>query len=90
MKSRFTPIALDDYIEKHLRANPEVSREDIRARLEFAIAAHRSGKRCSCGTNIWIIGSAEAGLSCFTCITGEGYPNEDYEIDIIQPAAKLL
>ena len=86
MKSRFTPIALDDYIEKHVRANPGRSREDIKTNLEFAIAAHRAGKRCSCGANIWVIGSAETGLSCFTCITGETYPSDDYEIDIIQTA----
>jgi hypothetical protein len=30
MKSRFTPIALDDYIEKHLRSNPDVKGADIR------------------------------------------------------------
>ena len=84
MKSRFTLISLDDYIEKHVRANPRVSRKDIKTRLEFAVAAHRTGKRCSCGANIWIIGSAETGLSCFTCITGETDPSDDYEIDIIQ------
>jgi len=87
MKSRFIAIALDDYIEKHLRANPEVSREGIKARLEFAIAAHRAGKRCSCGAEIWIVGSAEAGLSCFTCITGETHPSNDYEITTNQSAA---
>jgi hypothetical protein len=27
-----------------------------------------------------VIGSAEAGLKCFTCITGESDPSEDYEI----------
>lgn len=81
MNRKFIPIALDDYIEKHLRANPEVSREDIKARLEFAIAAQRAGKRCSCGAEIWIVGSAEAGLSCFTCISGEAQPSGDYEID---------
>lgn len=82
MKSRFTAITLDDYIEKHLRANPEVSREDIKARLEFAITAHRAGERCSCGAEIWIVGSADVGLSCFTCITGEKHPSNDYEIAI--------
>jgi len=82
MKSRFTAIALDDYVEKHLQANPEVSRDDIKARLKFAIAAHRAGKRCSCGAEIWIVGSAETGLACFTCITGETHPSGDYEITI--------
>jgi hypothetical protein len=87
MRSRFTAIGLDDYVERHVRANPKVSREDLMARLEFAIAAHQSGKRCSCGAEIWIVGSAEAGLSCFTCITGEAHPNDDYEITINQSAA---
>lgn len=82
MKSRFSAIALDDYVEKYLRANPAAGREDIKARLEFAIAAHRAGKRCACGAEIWIVGSAEAGLSCFTCITGESHPGGDLEIDI--------
>lgn len=86
MKNRFTSIALDDYIEKHVQANPNVSRQDIRTRLEFAIAAHLAGKHCSCGANIWVVGSAETGLACFTCITGEAYPNDDYEIDVIQSA----
>jgi hypothetical protein len=82
MQSRFTPIVLEDYIEKPLRSNPEVKRTDLRSGLEYAIAAHQSGKRCSCGDCIWVIGSAEAGLTCFTCITGESQPSDDYEIDI--------
>ena len=40
------------------------------------------GERCQCGQPIWIIGSAEVGLSCFSCITGESHPDEDYEIDM--------
>ena len=82
MRSKFTAIALNDYVERHLRANPEVSREDITARLEFAMAAHRAGIRCSCGAEVWIVGSADAGLSCFTCITGEAHPSDDFEITI--------
>ncbi len=82
MKSKFTPISLNDYVEKHLQSNPDVKRADLLDRLEHAISAHRAGKRCSCGAPIWIVGSADAGLSCFTCITGEHYPNNDYEIDI--------
>ncbi|MGE4541145.1 MAG: hypothetical protein AB7D35_07780, partial [Bacteroidales bacterium] len=36
---------------------------------------------CSCGNDIWVIGSASVGNSCFTCITGESYPTDDYEIE---------
>jgi hypothetical protein len=28
-----------------------------------------------------VIGSAISGNACFTCITGESFPTEDYEID---------
>jgi hypothetical protein len=33
-----------------------------------------------CGEPIWVIGSAEAGNACFTSITGDTEPSEDYEI----------
>jgi hypothetical protein len=41
---------------------------------------YQAGARCHCGEPIWVIGSAEAGHACFTCITGEADPSEDYEI----------
>jgi hypothetical protein len=34
----------------------------------------------ACGNRIWVIGSAEVRLSCFTCITGESVPSEEHEI----------
>lgn len=82
MKVGFTPIRLNDYVELHLRANPDVKRADVIARLEYAIDASRRDVRCQCGAPIWIIGSAEAGLACFTCITGEAVPDSDYEIAV--------
>ena len=84
MKTGFIPIRLDDYVVQHLRANPDVEREDLVERLHSAIAASRRGERCQCGQPIWIIGSAEVGLSCFTCITGESHPDDDYEIDLAE------
>ncbi len=82
LKSGFTPIRLDEYVELHLRANPEVERSDLVERLRNAMAAAERGERCECGQSIWIIGSAEAGLSCFTCITGEAHPDKDYDIGV--------
>ena len=76
----FIPIAIDEYVEKHLGANRGVDREDLVERLRYALAAARAGERCACGNPIWVIGSAEVGLSCFTCITGEAVPSDDYEI----------
>jgi len=82
MKTGFTPIRLEDYVELHLRANPDAKRAEVIARLEEAIDAYQKDIRCQCGAKIWIIGSAEAGLACFTCITGEAVPDSDYEIAV--------
>ncbi len=87
MKTGFTPIRLENYVELHLRSNPDVERADLIRRLEYAVTAHKRGVRCQCGAPIWIIGSAEVGLSCFTCITGESAPDEDYEIDVTQTSS---
>jgi hypothetical protein len=84
MKAGFTPILLEDYVELHLRANPGTDRAELIARLEYAIDAYRKDIRCQCGAPIWIIGSAEAGLACFTCITQQAAPDRDYEI-IVNP-----
>ena len=80
MKTGFTPISLERYAELHIRANPGTDREDLLRRLRYAMDAHARGVRCHCGEPVWIIGSAEVGLSCFTCITGEAVPHDDYEI----------
>lgn len=82
MKTGFTPIQLHDYVELHLRANPDVERSEVIQQLESAIGAYRAGARCQCGAPIWIIGSAQTGLGCFACITGLTAPDHDYEIDV--------
>ncbi len=76
----FTPISIDDYVQKRVVSNPGVDRADLIRRLRSTLASARAGARCACGGPIWVIGSAEVGLSCFTCITGEADPNDDYEI----------
>ena len=82
MKTGFTPIRLHDYVEPHVRANPDVERAELIQRLESAVGAYRAGARCQCGAPIWIIGSAQTGLGCFACITGQTEPDQDYEIDV--------
>jgi len=76
----FVPIKLKKYVRLHLRSNPGANAADVTARLQGALEAYKAGRRCYCGAPIWVIGSAEAGLMCFTCITGEADPSEDYEI----------
>ena len=80
VKRGFAPISLKRYVKLHTRANPGTDRDDLVRRLRAAMEADARGVLCRCGNRIWIIGSAEVGLSCFTCITGEPVPDHDYQI----------
>ena len=84
MNTGFTLIQLDDYVELHLRANRDVERAKLIEQLQSVIAARRAGARCQCGAPVWIIGSAHAGLDCFTCISGQAAPDQDYEIAVAE------
>ncbi len=77
----FTPIALEDYIASHLQVNPQVQPADLRRRLRRALADFKAGRKCRCGNPLWVIGSAEVGNACFTCITGETATSGDYELE---------
>jgi len=77
----FVAISIDKYIKKHLESNPLEDEKDLRKRLNSALSDFNNGVKCSCGNDLWVIGSASAGNGCFTCITGERYPDSDYEID---------
>jgi hypothetical protein len=77
----FIPISTNTYIKKHLKNNPSEKDKDLRKRLNSALTDYKKGIKCSCGNDIWVVGSASVGNTCFTCLTGESYPIEDYEID---------
>jgi len=77
----FKPISINKYIKLHLKNNPSENEKDLRKKLKSALEDYSKGVKCSCGNDIWVIGSAIVGSKCFTCITGEGYPTDDYEID---------
>ncbi len=81
MHKGFIPIKLKDYVKLHIENNPGTGEEEITAALRDALSAYKKGIRCQCGNPIWVIGSAITGYSCFTCITGEISPGEDYELD---------
>jgi hypothetical protein len=82
MKTGFVPISIEEYVELHLKDNPDTSREEITLALKDALEDYKRGAKCpNCGNSIWVIGSAFAGNACFTCITGEAFPEDDYEID---------
>ncbi len=76
----FIPIGLDDYIQLHLKRNPGESVVELRSQLNEMIDLIKAGQRCACGEKPWAIGSALAGLACFTCITGDATPSGDYEL----------
>ena len=76
----FVPIALVDYLSKVGSRNPGFDRVDAEKRLRAALADFNAGVRCQCGATIWVIGSAEVGNACFSCITGEASAGSDYEL----------
>lgn len=82
VKRGFQLISKDAYVDLFLKDNPGEDRSEVISRLDESIAAYRNGVRCNCGSPIWIIGSAEAGLGCFSCISGEADPEKDFEIDL--------
>ena len=77
----FVPIRLEEYVKRHLKANPGENAAEFRSQLRQCVADAKAGAQCQCGAPIWAIGSAVAGQACFTCITGESSPDADYEID---------
>jgi len=79
----FKPISIDEYVIMHIQNNPVENEKDLRQRLRTALTYYQNGVKCSCGNDLWVIGSASMGNGCFTCITGERYPHDDYEIDWI-------
>ena len=64
-------------MEKNPRENRELPEKAFNEALAYAL----SGEICNCGNVIWVIGAVQAGYKCFTCITGEAFPDNDYEID---------
>ncbi len=77
----FIGISIEAYIKIHLKNNPNENPDDLKVSLSRALSDYENGIRCSCGNDIWVIGSAAVGNSCFTCITGESHPTDDYEIN---------
>ncbi|MEI6061596.1 MAG: hypothetical protein WCR72_12870 [Bacteroidota bacterium] len=77
----FLSISIDNFIKKHLEINPSENKNDLKNQLEKSLADYNKGIKCHCGNEIWVVGSAFAGNGCFTCITGESFPIEDYEIE---------
>lgn len=78
----FTSITIEKYVRKHIKNNPSENEVELRKSLNVALIDYQKGEKCTCGNDIWVVGSASLGNACFTCITGESKPNDDYELDI--------
>lgn len=78
------PISIAKYIPLHMKSNPAEPRAALEAALRERLEAAERGECCDCGEPIWALGSAIVGRGCFTCITGESSPTDDYEIIAIR------
>jgi hypothetical protein len=81
----FNPISIDAYLQSHKKNNPGENIGDLRKALIATVKSKKEGAVChQCGQPIWAIGTAVVGWNgCFTCITGEADPSDDYEIDSV-------
>lgn len=79
-KRTFTKISINKYVILHKKSNPGTDVAVLKKSLAHFRKLKSEGQTCDCGNPIWIIGSAIAGMACFTCITGESAPCDDYEI----------
>jgi len=77
----FIPVSIDDYVKMHLKKNKGVNEKILRVRLEAALDGFVNGIKCACGNDLWVVGSAQSGNGCFSCITGKAHPAGDYEIE---------
>jgi hypothetical protein len=82
----FVPIGVSEYVKLHVKANPDENPTELLTRLRSCVLDALMGARCHCGAPVWVVGSVSAGYGCFTCITGEAFPSEDYEIDEVLTA----
>ena len=76
----FTPVPIAKYVKLHAASNPGTDSAELSKTLWRLLEAKAAGECCQCGEPIWVIGSAQVGLACFTCITGEAVPDNDYEV----------
>ncbi|PWH86627.1 hypothetical protein [Brumimicrobium oceani] len=81
----FTPISKQEYVALHLLNNPSTNEAELRNNLDQKITDFKNNVRCSCGNDIWVIGSASLGNGCYKCLTGENLPTKHYEIDSALP-----
>ena len=76
----FVSIRIDEYLKIHATHNPKEDISALSIRLQAMLKRKESGETCSCGNQIWVVGAAQVGAMCFTCITGEANPSGDYEV----------
>lgn len=81
----FVGISMEKFIEKQSKNNPEIDKTNLRKRLLKGLKDFQAGVKCSCGNDLWVIGSSYLGKGCFTCLTGESDSSKDYEIDTALP-----
>lgn len=78
---KYTSVTIDEYIKIYLTNNPTANAEELRTKLELALTEFLKETKCSCGGDLWVVGSALAGNKCFNCLVGETNQSVIYEIE---------
>ncbi len=77
----FKAISMEDFLTTFHKNNPNEDLKKVRQELKRALTGYKDGITCKCGNDIWVTGSAFVGNMCFTCITGEVFPDGEYELE---------
>ncbi len=81
----FIKISLENYVKIRLQFAPESNEQEVREKLENALATYKAGEKCECGNEIWVIGSAFMDTGCYYCLTGNFSCNKEYELSDALP-----
>lgn len=75
-------ITVNRFAKMYVEDNPGEKIDELKLNLKASLSSKKAGAVCgNCGEPIWALGSAIVGWNgCFTCITGESDPSEDYEV----------
>lgn len=75
-------IKIEKFAKTYVERNNGEDLKQVTKSLKEALKRKNSGAKCSyCDEPIWAIGSAITGFDgYFSCITGEAYDSDDYEV----------
>ncbi|GAA4835861.1 hypothetical protein [Algivirga pacifica] len=77
----FKSISIDAYITQQKQLHPTIDTLQLKKDVETALNDFHADKKCSCGNDIWVLGSVGKERTCFSCMLGTTPTTNDLEIE---------